>query len=156
MRGEVHKSVRQIQRDTQGGALVEFAVIALVSLLIVFGIIDFGHAIYINYVIGGASQEGARYGSTYRTDGNGKHVSPSNLTPSIQDYVLNQYLGNFNLPGDANPQVTVGGTGYTTGIKGDDLIVTVTATKNWFVISHLVPGMGEQITLSNTYVVRLE
>ena len=152
----VNHSLRRIQRDTQGTSMVEFAIVTFVVILFVCGIIDFSHAMYMRYVVGSASQAGARYSSTYRTDGTGKHISPSQLSPSIQDYVLSQYLNKFNLPYDANPQVTVAGTGFTSGMSGDEVRVTVTATKSWFLISRLVPGIEDHTSLSSTTEVLLE
>jgi hypothetical protein len=60
------------------------------------------------------------------------------------------------LPEDANPQVTVTGTGYTTGTAGANLEVTVTAIKTWFVLDNFIPTLGNQITLAATTVMQCE
>jgi len=156
MTGKVFNRVRRWYRDTRGGVMVEFAVSCLVFLLIVSGIMDLGHAFYMNQVVTNASREGARYGITYQTDTNGNRIAPSNLPVSIQSYLLNTYLANTFLPQDANPQVTLSGAGYTTGTKGADLEVTVSATKTWFVLDNLVPSLGEQLNLAATTVMKCE
>ena len=127
---------------TKGAVAVEFAVIGTVFLLLVAGAIDFGHAWYMNQVITNASREGARYGITYTTNSSGVRIAPSALNPTIQNYILTRYLPNAVLPSDANPIVTLGGAGLTTGIKGSGLEVTVTATKTWFMLSGFIPGLG--------------
>ncbi len=54
-----------------GQDLVEFALGALVFLLIVFGILDFGRAIYVYTVVASAAREGARYGAVHPEDPDG-------------------------------------------------------------------------------------
>jgi len=136
--------------------MVEFAAVTLVFLLIVSGIMDLGHAFYMNQVVTNASREGARYGITYQTDTNGNRIPPSSLPTSIQSYLVNTYLPNTLLPADANPQVTVTGPGYTTGAKGANLEVTVSAVKTWFVLDNFIPGLGEQLNLAATTVMKCE
>jgi hypothetical protein len=116
---------------------------------------DFGHAWYIKQVVTNASREGARYGVMFRQDATATQIKPSALSPSISSYVTN-YLAKSPLPESANPSVTAAGTGYTNGKKGDPLEVTVTATKNWWIIATFVPGMGTSITLSSTTVMQCE
>jgi Flp pilus assembly protein TadG len=148
--------LRNFCLHTTGAATVEFALILSVLLLLFAGILDFGHAWYMRQVITNASREGARYGITYRTDTNGVRIAPASLSPSISSYLLNDYKLASILPADANPLITPSGTGYTSKNKGDPLEVKVTATKTWFIVSSLVPGFGNQITLSATTVMLLE
>ena len=103
-----------------------------------------------------ASREGARYGITYQTNTSGVRIAPSALNPTIQNYILTKYLTNAMLPSDANPTVTLGGTGYTTGTKGSGVEVTVTATKTWFMVSGFIPGLGNQKTLPAKTVMLCE
>ena len=156
MRGKVFSRVRRWHRDTRGGVMVEFAVSCSVFLLLLSGIMDLGHAFYMDQVVTNASREGARYGITYQTNTSGNRIAPSSLPVSIQSYLLNTYLANTLLPPDANPQVTVTGPGYTTGNKGADLEVTVSATKTWFVLDNFIPGFSEQLNLAATTVMKCE
>ncbi len=125
-------------RQQQGGVSVEFAILVPIFLLLVFGIVDFGHAWYMKQVITNASREGARYGTRYNTDASGTHIKPNTLNPTISNYITNKY--SSLLPGDANLTVTPGGTGYTSGNPGDDLSVQVTATKKWWIVNKFIPG----------------
>jgi len=76
--------------------------------------------------------------------------------PTIQTYILTKYLANAALPGDANPTVSLGGAGYTSGTKGTGLEVTVTATKTWFLVSGFIPGLGTQKMLAAKTVMLCE
>ena len=50
------------ERD-RGQALVEFAFALPIFLLVVFGLIDLGRAVYVNNSLAEAARDGARYGS---------------------------------------------------------------------------------------------
>lgn len=148
------RRIRHFLGGKRGSMSVEFGLLAPIFLLLVFGIVDFGHAWYMKMEITSASREGARYGSRYQTDTNNNHILPNALSPSIATWVQNNY--SSLLPTDANLTVSVGGTGYTSGTTGDDLTVTITATKNWFVIENFIPGLGNSITLSSTTTMKVE
>jgi hypothetical protein len=67
------------------------------------------------------------------------------MTPSIIDYVKDNY-SNL-LPESADLQVTPAGDGYTSGVAGDNLTVTVSATKEWFIMGSLLPSLGSSINV---------
>jgi Flp pilus assembly protein TadG len=149
----------------QGAVAVEFALILPVLLLLVFGIVDFGHAWFMRHVLQNSCREGARYATRYQTDGSGNRVLPKNLTPSIQNYVLNTTAQNGGsgtglrslLPSDASAAVTPSGPAFAetdiTKLPLEDLTVTVTAKKYWFILDKLVPGINHNhvhITVSAT------
>jgi Flp pilus assembly protein TadG len=142
-------------RHCGGATVIEFAIIAPIFLLLIAGALDFGHAWYMRQVITNASREGARYGITFKTNSSGVRFKPNSLNPSIQQYVLNNYLSNA-LPANANPTVTPGGAGYTSGTKGDAVEVTVTAVKVWFILSSFLPGVGDQKTIQAKTVMLCE
>jgi Flp pilus assembly protein TadG len=135
-----------------GAATVEFALCLIPLLLIVAGVIDYGESWYIQSALANASREGARYATRYQTDPvTGQRLTPDNLTPTIQNYVLNTDAQNggqggyglrTTLPSDANPTVpTPTGAGYATGTTGAVVSVTVTAEKHWLFLNHLIPGL---------------
>ena len=147
-------------RGEHGAVAVEFAIILPVLMLLVFGIVDFGHGWYMKQIIINASREGARYGTRYTGS------LPSALNPSISNYVLNTSAQNNNLGGvglksvlpEANPEVpTPTGTGYTSITPpGQPLSVTVRATKNWWVVNKFIPGMESSTILSSTTTMAVE
>ena len=145
---------RSLGRRTEGVVAVEFAILGTILLLFIGGIIDLGHAWYMKQVVTNASREGARYGVTFRVDSHAARIKPNAISPSISSYVTNNYLSNATLPSDANPTVIPSGTGYTSGVKGDPLQVTVTAVKTWWLIGTLI---GQpRITLQATTMMQLE
>lgn len=161
MDAQSRPSIFRMFRQEAGSVALEFAIIVSAFLLLVFGIVDFGHAWYMEHIMSNASREGARYGTRYITDNNGQRLLPKNLAPSIANYInTSTQNGGWGLvdllPSDANPTATPSGAGYTetnvSVLAGEDLKVTVTARKNWFVIGYLVPGLGtyKDLTVSTT------
>jgi Flp pilus assembly protein TadG len=163
MLSNIYRHLAPFYRDQQGSNVVEFAIFLPIFLILVFGIIDFGHAWYMKQVMVNASREGARYGTRFKTDSLGNRLLPSTLTPSIVDFVKqtsdeNGGKGGVGLVGslgsDTDPHVSVGGQAATESnssiLAGEDLTVTITATKTWMVISKLIPGLGSQVNLSVT------
>jgi Flp pilus assembly protein TadG len=148
--------LRHWLRDTKGAVMVEFAVICVVFLLIVAGIMDLGHAFYMDQVITNASREGARYGVVYQTNTDGTRKAPSTFSPTISAHLLDSDKWNLKayLPSDADAHVFV--TGDTSTNAGDKLEVKVTAIKTWFVLDNFIPSLGSSKTLSATTVMRLE
>jgi hypothetical protein len=169
MEAKSYLSRLRLFRQERGGIAVEFAIIIPPLLLLVFGIVDFGHAWYMNHVMSNASREGARYGTRYVTNALSQRVLPQGLAPSISNYILNNSAENGGqggvglahlLPDDAGPAVTPAGSGWTetnpTTLAGKDLTVTITARKNWLVIGRLIPGMGSYKDLSVTTTMKCE
>jgi Flp pilus assembly protein TadG len=54
---------RILQARSKGQALVEFAVVAPIFFLLLFGLIDLGRYVYVTNAFAQAAREGARYGS---------------------------------------------------------------------------------------------
>jgi len=70
----VIKRVRKQIRDEEGQSMVEFALVFPMLLLLLLGIIEFGHIFYSYLMIENASRDGARYGSVWATDTDIKSV----------------------------------------------------------------------------------
>jgi Flp pilus assembly protein TadG len=153
MTGGKRRFGRGILRQQQGGVTLELALIVPVLMMLVFGIVDFGHAWYMKQEITTASREGARYATRYQSDTLGKHVTPPSLLP-VSTWVTSNY--STLLPSDANLTVTPSGPGLTSGLPGDDLTVTVTARKNWFVVGALIPGLGNYLDLTGRTTMKVE
>jgi hypothetical protein len=155
--------------DEQGAYAVEFAILMPILLLLLFGILDFGHFCYMKQLMVNAGREGARYGTVYQTDAAGNRLLPKNLNPPIEDYINNTSAENGGkgglglktlLPSTANPLVTKSGPAATesnpAGLAGEDLTITITATKKWLVIGNLIPSLGNSITLTTSTNMRCE
>jgi Flp pilus assembly pilin Flp len=142
--------------DTRGSAMVEFAIIVTLFLTIVAGIIDLGHAFYLQHIVTNASREGARYGVAYRVDPNNpnQRLLPINLP--LESYVLDELHYRALLPPDAKVYFNPVGTGAFTGNYGEELQVTVDATKTWFILNTFIPPLGSAKDLSATTSMRVE
>ena len=136
--------------------MVEFAVVCLFFCTVVAGIIDLGLAFYVRQVVTNASREGARYGVIYQVDASYNRLHLDSLNPTISDYVLNTLNYKDLLPSDPLPVVLPSGPGYPMGNCGDELDVTVTATKTWFILNNFIPSLGSSKTLSDTTAMRCE
>jgi Flp pilus assembly protein TadG len=66
---KVEKFCRTCRRHRRGAAVVEFAIVAPVFFLLVFGMVEYGRMVMVQQVITNAAREGARVGvldgSTY-------------------------------------------------------------------------------------------
>jgi hypothetical protein len=60
MRGKVNR------KNESGGSVAEFAVVALVFFMIIFGIIEFGRFLYTHNALTDASRRGARYAALHQ------------------------------------------------------------------------------------------
>jgi Flp pilus assembly protein TadG len=58
----VEKVCRTCRRNRQGAAAVEFAIVAPVFFLLVFGMVEYGRMIMVQQVLTNAAREGARVG----------------------------------------------------------------------------------------------
>jgi hypothetical protein len=168
MRKLSFSQMRRMRRE-DGSIAVEFAIIFPILMLLIFGVIDFGHAWYMRHLMSDASREGARYGSRYMTDSSSNRILPKNLSPTVANYILqtsaqNSGTGGYGLnsllPSDAHPTVIVGGAASTeassTNLAGEDLTITINATKTWFVLGSIIPGLGSTKNLSVATTMRCE
>jgi Flp pilus assembly protein TadG len=104
-----------LERDghRRGQALVEFALVIPVFLLLLFGVVDFGRLIYMNSTVSQAAREGARLASVEamwvgRTDSNcnavGGPVCPANVTALRADILAaaNRMMAPFGAIANAD------------------------------------------------------
>jgi Flp pilus assembly protein TadG len=81
--------LRRYPREERGAAIVEFAVMLPLVLLLVFGIVEFGLAFSIKLNVETAARSGARVGSGLRDD----RMADYNLLQSVKS-ALNDNLSN--------------------------------------------------------------
>jgi hypothetical protein len=109
-------------RSQRSQGLTEFAIIAPVILLLTFGIIDFGRALYLYITLQQAANEGARVAvrASYYIDANGNgcvsptfihcYPSDSDVATAVQGHAVIMNLASFPacpngpLPNGGNPQ----------------------------------------------------
>jgi Flp pilus assembly protein TadG len=74
------------RRESQrGSATVEFAIVASIAFFLIFAIIDFGFALYMNHLVTDVSRMGARY-AMVRGSGCTSPDCPATIA-SVQTYV---------------------------------------------------------------------
>jgi Flp pilus assembly protein TadG len=145
--------VKRTAHSNRGTAAVEFALIAPVLFLIVFGIIEFGFILFNQAVITNASREGARRGVVYaiRNDASGVTEARTSATSKSSPFLIS--LGTPSLPPSCstNPCAVATNTdgGFT---SGDKLTVTIYYNFKSFL---LYPVIGQRL-LSATTVMAYE
>ena len=130
-------------RGEAGVAAVEMALVLPILLVILFGIIDFGLALYTKEVLANASREGARQGIRFVTPA----LTDSDIETITKDTLDKGYLDSSK----ATVTVTNAGGGF-----GTDLTVNIQYLFDFLVVSAFVPGMSSQITLQSTTVMSNE
>ena len=109
--------MRRWARDERGAAIVEFAIIVPLLLILVLGIVDFGRLMAVSGGLAAAVREGARYAAT--------SANPSDPTQqsNIKSRVINEFqafggpalqTSNIAITVDnSGGNVTVAVSGYT-------------------------------------------
>lgn len=96
---------KMIKKNQDGATVVEFALIAPLLFLLIFGIIEFGLLLLNKHIINNSSREGARAGIVAREN---RFVNPDpNNDSLIDDIGVSGTVNNWI----ANNLVTFGGTG---------------------------------------------
>jgi Flp pilus assembly protein TadG len=133
--------------NQKGAALVEFAIVLPLLLMLVFGMIEFSIMFYDKAVITNASREGARAGIVYDF--------PARIsTGDIETIVGNYCSGRLITFGSTNQETTnVSGPCIN---AGDTIIVTVTYPYDFLVLPNFVTTLTGSIDLSAVTVMRCE
>jgi len=107
----INRRRSQPESPRRGAAMVEFAVVAPVFLVMVIGILELGRAIVVQQLLTNASREGARIGGYDTT-----------TTKSTVTSAVNSYLSNVGISGATT---TVSPNDLSSAKDGDSVSVTV-------------------------------
>jgi Flp pilus assembly protein TadG len=107
---KLDKPCQSYRKKRRGAAAVEFAVVAPIFLLLVFGMIEYGRMVMVQQVLTNASREGARVA-----------VLDGSSAQQVQDTV-NQYLNSGSIQGAA---IAINPPNPATAGFGDPVTVTV-------------------------------
>jgi len=122
--------------------VAEFALVAPLFVLLLFGLVEFGLAIYSKEVVTYASREGARLGVVFSTP----RKTSTEIKARVQDYL--------NKSGFAETaSVNVVGDG---GTSGNPLSVRVTYPYNFQVLPNFVADFLGSINLTANTVMLME
>jgi hypothetical protein len=115
MRSRTTTVRRQVENDETGSSLVEFAMVAVLLLMIVFGIAEFGLAFRDRLTVGNAGQSAARVGTAVGNSPEADQVmlealeqTLSNLPSGGIDIV--KYVDFFEADAHGNPASTCPGS----------------------------------------------
>jgi len=122
-----------------GSAVVEFALVLPLLLLLVFGIVEFSVALYDKAVITNASREAARAGVVYKVP----QLTVAQITTVAQNYASN-YLITFGSP--ATMAVAVDQSAGTT--TGNPLKVTLSYTYTGLALGKIINPLVGAIQFS--------
>jgi Flp pilus assembly protein TadG len=139
---KLEKLCRLCRRNRRGAAVVEFAIVAPVFFLLVFGMIEYGRMVMVQQILTNASREGARYAV----------ILDSNDTTAVQDRVTD-YLQSASING--SPNVTVD---WPASGSGSNQPITVAVSIPFGQVSWLPSPMfvSSTMPLQATSVMRRE
>jgi Flp pilus assembly protein TadG len=131
---------------------VEMVLLLPLFLLILVGLVEFGHLWYVRNTINNAAREGARAAVVYRADGATRATWAHNTATAA----INNYLtpgGNKKLPTVTWSAATTPANGSAK--TGDSFTVTVTASNVAMVIGKLIPAF-EDMSFTVGTTMRME
>jgi Flp pilus assembly protein TadG len=136
---------KRLRQDRErGGSIAEFALLAPLFVVLLFGMVEFGLAIYSKGVLTNASREGARMGVIFGTP----RKTEAEITTRVQDYLTK---AGFN----DTAQVTINVTGEG-GSSGSSLSVTVTYPYTFQVLPNFVQGFAGTMSLTANTLMLME
>jgi Flp pilus assembly protein TadG len=146
-------SVRRRSRARRGQALVEFAIVLPVFLLILLGILDFGTLLYSRMTVINAARDGARVGITYADT---PTVIPAQVTSQVTGsgggLITSGMVSTTCVPSASSPSPKCGGSSFTNAKPGDSVRVSVTYPYRPF-----FPLLfGQTINMTSTVQMTLE
>lgn len=139
---------RRTKKGQEGQALVEFAIVLPVLVLLLVGMMEFGLLLYNQQVITNASREGARYGIVSRT-----LRRDSSEIAAVVDAYAGSRLITF---GSETPTTAVDPNPPTGVIFGDDLTVTVAFHYDFLVLPSFIASLVGGTTLQARTTMKYE
>lgn len=137
-------------RSSKGQTVLEFALVFMVFIFLVFGVFDFGHLFFVRMAVQNAVQEAARFGSTGNHLPNpsqsGEDLSRVNsIIATLRQSPVEAYITNIQI---SSPN---GGTGSAGG-PGDLMTLAVTSSVPLFtpLIAKMFPQGRYTFTTSVT------
>src|SRR6185503_12886172 len=134
-------NVQKTRRSESGASAVEFALLLPVLMMILFGIIEFGLALYRQAILTNASREGARLGIVQ---------SISAITNGQINVAIDNYLTAAGIPPGNVTRAIVAG-----GVTGTPVTVTLTLPYTYAVLPGLT-SIVPTINLTAQTVMRHE
>jgi Flp pilus assembly protein TadG len=140
----------KLLRSYRGTAIVEFAIILPLLLVLLFGIIEFGIILYDKAVITNASREGARAGIVSQDP----RVSDSEIKQVVKNY-CQSYLVTFGSDAIDDAHIAITPANRDGLPFGSDLTVTVNYRYDFIVLPNFVSAILP-VQMQATTVMKLE
>lgn len=137
-------------KNQKGAALVEFAIVLPLLLVLVFGMIEFSIMFYDKAVITNASREGARAGIVYSYP---NRITEGEIEATVGNYVSNKLITFGATTPSAEEMTTV--TGQCAN-AGDVVTVAVTFPYEFLVLPNFITTLTGSIDLSAVTIMRCE
>lgn len=144
---------RYRRNGERGAALVEFALVLPLLLLVLFGIIEFSVLLYDKAVITNASREAAREWVVYRDGTLTPKLNLANLQKVVDDYAKDRLI-SFN--SGAPPLTSTNPVDPTSFNSGDQLSLTVQYNYDFLFLPAFMEGLLPTVALDATTVMRAE
>lgn len=144
------RSSRRHGLRQKGVAMIEFALVLPLLLLLIFGSIDFGILLYNKAVLTNASREGARAGVVYvesRTEAAENAVIDSTITAYCQNNLIT--FGTANAP-------VVTKSRPSGRDSGDPLTVAVSYTYQGVVVGGFIAALNGALTFASRTTMNYE
>jgi len=136
-----------------GVVALEFVILFPLFLLVVAGIVEFGHLFYVRHTLTNASREGARAGVVY-VPADRINWATNAATTAVNNYLYPVVAGSPKprLPGVtiSDPAVVVSGS-----TSGSTVTVGITASNVLLVLDKLIT-LSNPITVTTETTMRLE
>jgi Flp pilus assembly protein TadG len=165
MRWSCRKKVGTFSDAEDGVVALEFVILFPLFLLVIMGIVEFGHLFYVRHTLTNASREGARAGVVYYSppiDGSGPARdiwAATEATTAITNYLGLGGGQTPRLPGvtlDLHPEVSGGTSPFVSGsTSGSTVTVGITASNVLLVLDKLIT-LSNPITVTTETTMRLE
>jgi len=154
LRGHVTRTF-SVKSSERGSALVEFGLIAIVLFMLIFGIIDFGRALFAYHYIANTAREATRMASVRGAD---CQLSFASCTMDLQSYFQTQAAGtgiNTNkLTLVKSPLIMPGGPSIcTTVVNNPGCTVQVSVNYQFQFIFPLLPALPLNMSSTSTTVI---
>jgi hypothetical protein len=115
--------------DARGQSMVEFALALPIFLLLIFGLIDLGRAVFVSNQLAEAARDGARYGTVQA------RAWDDARRGAVEDWILDRLVGVPNAEAEVECTAAVASLGCTVE---DILVVTVRSD-----LSMITPIIGQ-------------
>jgi Flp pilus assembly protein TadG len=157
--GVVERAKNMIKKlkSKEGQTLLEFALILMLLLILVFGIVEFGFIIYDKAMLTRASREGARKAAVFRAyaNGNDHPWEQAEIETIVNNYLQNGLItfGGSHIP---TTTITYNGTPPSAGGTDGTVTVNVAFTYNYLILPNLGSLGGGTLDLTATTIMRTE